>query len=514
MPGPAWRQPLAIVVLVVAVFSGTLAGGFVYDARMQILVDPFIHDSANWLSVLTFGVLARDVLDFNRPVHLASLMADAAIWGREPFGYHLTSVLLHAVNAVLVWGVTRGVCRGPDDGSMGGLRPAAGMLAAAVFACHPVVTEAVCEPTYREDLLVACFTLTAVLLALGHAATASFDPWRACGCIACCLLAVGSKESGIAAPFVLAVTWLVLRRGESPRFWAGIVFGSGLVAGGFLAARLLLEPAPSRIFTERPAYPDGSLAAAMLVQPRILAAYARSIVLPTSLSADYDGSLIRGLPLAAAGAVLVAIAGVWGMAIRADRRLALPAALIVLPLLPVSNIVPIYRPAADRYLYLPLAGVGIAIGCLLESAWVGRSPQVRRRFVEVGTVLVFALAWGSMERQRVWADPVLLWTDAHRKNPTGVAPMLGLAGALHEAGRSAEAEVILRPLMAAPPGGLARVLVQWAVILEAQGKMEEAHDAAMRAIAADRRFADPGRCVTDLRLTPEAAAALARALAH
>lgn len=514
MPGPAWRQPLAIMALVMAVFSGTLAGGFVYDARMQILVDPFIHDSANWLSVLTFGVLARDVLDFNRPVHLASLMLDAAIWGREPFGYHLTSVLLHAVNAVLVWGVTRALCRGTAGAADAGLRPAAGLLAAAVFACHPVVTEAVCEPTYREDLLVACFTLTAVVLALGHAPNAAVDRWRAGGCVACCLLAVGSKESGVAAPFVLAVMWLVLRRGESSRFWWTVVGGGGLVAGGFLAARLLLEPSPSRIFTDRPAYPGGSLAAALLVQPRILAAYARSIVLPTSLSADYDGTWISGLPLTVAIPILAAIVGGSMLAIRADRRLALPAALIVLPLLPVSNIVPIYRPAADRYLYLPLAGVGIAIGCLLESAWVARSPHLRRRLVEAATVFVFALAWGSMERQRVWADPVLLWTDAQRKNPTGVTPLLGLAGALHEAGRSAEAEAMLRPLMTTPPGGLARVLVQWAVILEAQGKVEEARDAALRAIAADRRFADPDRCVTDLMLTPEAAAALARVRAR
>lgn len=514
MAGPAWRQPLAIAALVLAVFSTTLKAGFVSDARMQILVDPFIHDPANWLSVLTFGVLARDVLDFNRPVHLASLMLDAAIWGREPFGYHLTSLLLHACNAVLVWGVTRAACGGGPTGSAAaGRRPAAGFLAAAVFAFHPVVTEAVCEPSYREDLLVATFTLGGLLLALGHRPGAAADPWRALACIACCLLAVGSKESGVVAPLVLATAWRVLRRGDRGRFWPTVVVGGGIVVGCFVAARLLLEPAPSRIFAQRPTYPGGSLAAAMLVQPRILAAYASSIVLPTSLSADYDPALIRNLPLPLAVAILLGIAAVWGMAIRADPRMALPVALVVLPLLPVSNIVPIYRPAADRYLYVPVAGLGVAVGCLLEAPWVGRRAALRRRLVEAIMILIFILAAASMARQRVWADSIALWTDALRKNPGGMRPMLGLAGALHDAGRSAEAERVMQPLMLAPEEKIPVAFVQWAVILEAQGKRREAHEAAVQAVAADRRFADPSRCVTDLLLPPAVAAGLARALA-
>ena len=312
-----------------AVFSGTLSAGFVYDARMQILVDSFLHDPANWLSVLTFRVLALDVLDFNRPVHLASLMLDAAVWGREPFGYHLTSILRHALNAVLVWGVTRAVCSLPAGPDAAGPRTAASLLAAAVFACHPLVTEAVCEPTYREDLLVAGFTLAAVLLAMRHA----------------------------------------------------------------------------------------------------------------------------------------------------------------------------------------LAGVGIAVGCLLEAPWVVRRPGLRRRLVEAATGVVFILAFASMERQKVWVDPVALWTDAWRKNPGGRTPILGLAAALNEAGRPAEAERILEPFVRGPGGAQAAVLVQWSVILEAQGKRGQAHEAAVRAVAADPRFADPARCVADLMLTPEVAAALARALA-
>ena len=85
--------PVFLAAVTLAVFWPTLSARFVYDAVLQIQTGDFIHDPGNWLPVLSLRVLGMDVLDFNRPAHLASLMLDAAVWGREPFGYHLTSVL-------------------------------------------------------------------------------------------------------------------------------------------------------------------------------------------------------------------------------------------------------------------------------------------------------------------------------------------------------------------------------------------------------------------------------------
>ena len=248
-----------MAAITLAVFFPTLSAEFVYDARLQIVTGDFIHDPRNWLPVLSFGVLGMDVLDFNRPVQLASLMLDAAIWGREPFGYHLTSVLLHVVNVVLVWGVMRGLFDGVESGirrdaGSPGFRPGlrgdgvAALLTALLFAVHPVVTEAVCEPTFREDLLVAACTLGSLLLAMRHdPAAPRGDRWRALGCAGLCLLAVASKESGIAAPLIVAAYWGLFCRGEPTAFWRLAVGGGLLAAVAFLAARFLLEPAQSAI---------------------------------------------------------------------------------------------------------------------------------------------------------------------------------------------------------------------------------------------------------------------------
>ncbi len=482
-------QAAALAGITLAIFAPTLSSGFAYDSRLQILTDTFLHDPGNWWPVLTFGTISMDVLDFNRPVNLASLMLDAAIWGKEPFGYHLTSVLLHVLNVVLVWAVLRRLAPGNSL--------AAAVAAPLLFAVHPVVTEAVCEPTFREDLLVACFTLAGLLLATGHGPAGDYrDGWRAAACAACSLLAIGSKESGIAAPAAIIAYWLVCRRGERGWFWPTAIGGATLVVLAFLVARFLLEPNPSRIFEAKPQYPGGSLVAAMLVEPRILALYAQLLVLPVNLSADYGLHSVSHLPLPLALAVISAVITAAVLAVRADRRMAVAVAIVVASLLPVANLIPIYQAAADRYLYLPTAGVALAAGLLLDAPWLAAREALRDRLVIacVGASVLLGLA--CTERQRAWADPLALWTDAFQKNPVAHTAASGLASALREAGKLSEAEEAVRRAIHLTDGKWGDAWVELALILDGQGRTKDAFEALDKAEEIDPKLADPdGRVV-------------------
>jgi len=494
-----WQLAAVLAGITLLVFAPTLSAGFVYDARLQILTDPFLHDPRNWWPVLSFGVLSRDVLDFNRPVHLASLMLDAAVWGKEPFGYHLTSVVLHAVNVLLVWRVLRGLSPGVRLGASIA-NSAASLLPPLLFAVHPVVTEAVCEPTFREDLLVAFFTLAGLLLAMGHSPQAARDPWRALGCVACSLLAIASKESGIAAPAVIGLYWLLFRRGEPGSFWPAAIGAAKLVVILFLVARFLLEPSPSRIFEVRPQYPGGSLWAALTLEPRILALYAQLILLPVNLCADYGLYSVQHLPLPAALAVVAALVAAAVLAIRSDRRMALAVALVVVPLLPVSNLVPIYRAAADRYLYLPLAGVALAIGLCFDGPWLATRPWLRERLLMAGLAAAMLLGLATTERQRVWASSLALWDDTYRKNPVAYTAASGLGEALREAGRLPEAERAIREAIRLSDGKRGDAWATLALILDAQGRTADADAALDRAIEVDPKLADPEARVAALAM--------------
>jgi hypothetical protein len=515
------RTATILAGLTVAVFAPTLSAGFVYDARLQILTDTFLHEAANWWNVLSFRVLGMDVLDFNRPVHLASLMLDAAIWGKEPFGYHLTSVLLHAVNTVLLWLVVQEVLVGDRTQSAGehseeSLLPGqlVAVLAALLFAVHPVVVEAVCEPTFREDLLAAAFTLAAVLVAARHEMNAGADLGRAAGCAGLCLLAVASKEAGVAAPFVVAAFWWLFRGGERSRFWA-IAIGGGLaLVAVFLAARFLLEHSPSRIFEVRPSYPGGSLAGAMMLEPRILVLYAQLIAFPANLCADYGLHSVRHLPLWASAIVITGLAAAAAVGVRRDRRILFGLALLLLPLVPVSNLVPIYRAAADRYLYLPLAGVACIAACVLDRMTT-RAPERTRQAVLIGTMAaVAALAAACVGRQAVWANQLALWEDTFQKMPISYTAANGYSGALREAGRHDEAVLLARRAIEVTGGTRGDAWLSLALALDAAGKPGEADEAMKKAIEMDGRLADPDARVAVLAMERDEAAAAKKVLAR
>jgi hypothetical protein len=488
--------------LVLLVFSPALSAGFVYDSRLQILTDGFIHDPGNWPSVLSFHVLSRDVLDFNRPVQLASLMLDAAIWGREPFGYHLTSVLLHAVNAVLVGAIATRLL-GP------GAPRLAVLMTAALFAVHPVVVEAVCEPTYREDQLATLFSLAAVLLAARHPADmAGADLRRAVACAGCCLLAVGSKETGVVAPLLMAIWWRLFCRGEPRGFWKRAIGLGSVAVAGFLAARFALEPQQSVIFETKPAYPGGTLGGTLVLQPRILAMYVQLIACPVNLCADYGAYSIRHLSLAVSSALLAVVVAAAAWVCRQDRRLVFAYAVVLLPLLPVMNLIPIYRAAADRYLYFSMAGVALAVGCLLDAPWLRTRPPAARAAFAGGLAVCAVLALAAMQRQRVWHDPVALWQDAARKNPAAFTPASGLGDALREVGRLREAEAATRGALQLCDGKRGDAWATLALILDKQGRTAEATEALAKALEVDPRLFDPPARVAVLAMDQSTADAL------
>jgi protein O-mannosyl-transferase len=502
------RTAAILAAVTFAVFVPTLSAEFVYDARLQILTDPFLHDPRNWLDVLSFRVLARDVLDFNRPVHLASLMVDAAVWGRDPFGYHLTSVVLHCGNVVLLWLVIRDVLARAAGAGAGG--STAAVIGALLFAVHPVVTEAVCEPTFREDLLVATFTLGALVIAAWI--READDRWRPLACAACCLGAVASKECGVATPVVLAASWWLLHREAPRRPWLVAVGGGAAVAAAFLAARFLLEPSPSAIFADPPMYPGGSLAKALAIEPLILALYCQVIACPVNLCADYGLYSVRHLPLPVAIPVLTVVAIALGLAARADRRVAFGIVLLVLPLLPVSNLVPIYRAAADRYLYVPLTGVATIVACLLDAPWLRASPRGRQAAVAVAVAALAVLGQACIERQRVWASPLALWQDTAAKNPASFTAAHGLAGALEDAGRCGEAEAAVQAALRLCGGTRGEAWATLAIVLDCQGRSAEADAALAKALELDPRLADPAKRVAALALEADDAETLVRLL--
>ena len=95
--------PLALAAVTFLAYGPSLGSDFIYDARKEILEEGFITSLSNLPAVLSLQVLGMNIMLEDRPGQLLYMMLNAAVWGREPFGYHLCSNLLHATNVALLF---------------------------------------------------------------------------------------------------------------------------------------------------------------------------------------------------------------------------------------------------------------------------------------------------------------------------------------------------------------------------------------------------------------------------
>jgi tetratricopeptide (TPR) repeat protein len=377
---------VAVVLAAAVPYLPALRYGFVYDDHGAIEENAFLRNPANIGAVLALQTF-RDalVLDGQRPVLLLTHFAERAVWGLNPFGYHLTNLLLHLAAVVLVYLLAGRILP----------KGAPPLLAAVLFGLHPALTEALQVPSFREDLLATVFVLGSILCAKKSIiATVVFH-----------VLALLSKETALVVPGLLAALWFFFPR-ERPgsRAMAAILALGVLLDAVYLSALHFgrgLQAAAGVWNGYAFPFPSNFLAG-----PPLFAEYLRLLLVPWPLIADrvfdlpasmHSFKFLSGLLVVMAVAVLALharrgqpVAG-WGLA------------WVVLAFLPVSNLVPLYNPMADRYLYF------MAPGFVLVMAAALRPPAP--------LILAVVYAFLTFARLPDWRDDYALWMKTGRQEP-------------------------------------------------------------------------------------------------
>jgi tetratricopeptide (TPR) repeat protein len=155
------------------------------------------------------------------------------------------------------------------------------------------------------------------------------------------------------------------------------------------------------------------------------------------------------------------------LAVRRCPRLALAAGWFVLALLPVIQLVPMTTVFADRYLYVALPGA-LALACDAFGTWLARAHGARRTITLAAlAVLLVALAVGTRERSRLWANPEALYAEAVAAYPAGRAGWVGLGAERHRRNDpEGAAAAYLRALALDPNDGHVRHLLGRARLLQ------------------------------------------------
>ena len=407
--------PVAAVAWAIAVFAAllsvnTLANGFVYDDRFQIVENRWLADPTTLLRAFTTNVWAFEgaTSNYYRPLMLVSYVLTHAVAGREAWAFHLVNVLLHAAtSALVVLAARRALLAGNADG-----RAAlwGGAAAGALFAGHPIDAEVVAWAACVPELLVALLALAALLL---HARG---TPRARAGAAACFLAGLFAKETTIVVPLVLAAWDLAFVR-PLPRlaWWLRRQAPYAVALLPYLALRFtaIAEVTPLRRHTEL-----GPLDYVVNALP-LFAQHLGALLLPVRLSAFhvFHPAPPLSASVLAGAAVAVAFAAALALSLRRAPVAFFALASLALPILPV-----LYIPAlgentfAERYLYLPSFGF-VLLAAFAAVTARARWPGAARAVAAGVAAIVIAYGAGTVARNRVWRDDLSLWTDTVAKSP-------------------------------------------------------------------------------------------------
>lgn len=499
---PRWLVLSAFAVTFFFTFLlhlAVLRAEFVWD-DLQITADDYIHDASHWSDVLTFRTLQRDILDNNRPAMLLTLMSDAALWGRNPVGYHITNVMLHAANAALLCYLTMHVLFRLCSAQRLELSPRwiaiSAIGAALLFAVHPLVVEAVSVVAFREDLQATFFILAALVVAtrLDIATRRFARAGIVVGSLLFVILAIATKESAIAAPVLLFAYWVGCRTAapvsvSADRAWKLLMSGAVVVVVAFLVARFTLPPAISDVYVSAPRRIADSAADWFVAQSRINAFHFERVFHLEVLSSDYTPQSLQHIGQITAMMVNVIVLVLLGWLAWRNRLARLGVVLVVAGMAAVSNLAPLYNPIADRYLYLPLAGAALIVAALLAVA--GKTMVIRLALLGVTCIALAILASRNLERQRVFHDDVALWNDALRKTPSSVTAHNLRGWALYAAGQYAPALASFEQALKNSGGTEPDSWAAGALACFALGETAEAERTYRRAVELQPRFRNP-----------------------
>lgn len=434
-----------LVLLAVCAYAAALAGDYVFDDVHSIAANPSLHSPVDWWKLCSDpSAFSGGSSRMFRPVLLLSFAANLAV-SPEPWALKAGNVLLHALIAWLGHGWLRrlGVARAPA------------FAALAVFAVHPLASEAINLVSARSEQLLVLGLLLALRGHLRWCRRAGPGPLLAV--LGGTLLACGSKETGALLPVLLAVQHAAVHRGR----WTWRTFGRACavllpvavcVVGYLVLRKLLLGQATAALLDRAGGDPLSGhgrtlvtqLATMGLLLPRALL----QTVVPAGLSfdppVDFRTSLADPLVLAGWGGVLgLTLAALWpGRGARARRAAVALAWTCALPWI----LVPLNMPLAEHRLYGPLLGVLGAVAAALPRSWFARASAPARSGAWrtpafVGLLSVFACL--AVGRSLDYRDERQLWQHELASRPTSWRAWWGLGTATL---RTGDAPAAVEPL--------------------------------------------------------------------
>jgi tetratricopeptide (TPR) repeat protein len=440
---PALLALIAVALLSLIAYANSLSNTFQFDDYEGIVDNSALHDLRNIPSYFTHPTLFRFNKADWRPVLQITYALDYSFAGAEPTMFHATNIVFHAAAAWLIFLIASEIeRRRPLPESAAAPIPAAwlALVAAALFAVHTVNTQTVNYIWARSSLLAAFFYLLSFYCYLCGPLNAEGKGGRAwhLGGLFVFIAGMATKATMASLPAMLAAyEVLFLNPGgrnpflfylKEPRRLLKYLPLAGILIA-YLAIRSDLLPNTVKNLVAPPWIGRRTY---LLTQFRAWIYYLKLYVWPDPLILDYPGfgwsSSLGDLRVLASLALIAAIMIVAWRARRSAPILTFFALWFFIALAPEASIVVRPDKVTGHRPYLAYAGVSVAAAVLslLAAGWLWRRWKRERPrggsfrvgyAMAIGIVLV-ALTGATIKRNLDWRDPITLWTDVLRKDPT------------------------------------------------------------------------------------------------
>lgn len=467
-----WGAILAVLVGTVAAYLPSMDGEFQYDDQ-EIAKTVWVRQASTFLDPAQWVTMPR-------PLTAALFAIDHELSDFRPRVWHLTNVLIHLAAVLVAWRFARRILAragfaasgdaAPADPERGkgkgkGRRAAAAvaravpewpaLAVAALFAVHPLSTEAVSYISQRSEALASAFMLgTLILLLARDEAPEGRRTPLLLAAIVLHTLGLAAKPIAATTPalWLLAAAVLPVPAERDLAWWQRI--GKRLLAAAPLFA-ITFWVATTSVEAVRGSGHAGfdlnfvTPLQYVATQMRAIPIYVRLVLLPVGLNADWQFPFSRSFlePAVLGGLVFVAalVAAAFLFVHRFGReqgdgaaaaRLAAFGWLFFLGMLAPTTLVPLRDPFVEHRLYLATLGIVLAVvGAAL--VLLRRHLPARARWIGVAAAAVLATGLGAATatRNQVWQSALSLWKDASEKSPRKPRIWVNYGTALHFAGR-------------------------------------------------------------------------------
>jgi len=471
---------LILFLLAFLPYANTLINNFVYDDSFQVVDNPYAHSFRYLRPIFTTTVWsfqgAQGISNYYRPMMTFGYLLTYQIAGLVPFSFHLANLVLHAIIVWLVFCILR---------RLSGERIA--LIAAGLFALHPIHTESVAWIAAVTDLELSVFYLAAFWLYL-RLPEAKDKAWTRAAMCASFALALLSKEQAMTLPVLAMIFEHFYRADRSTTtsrekvsryapFW--------MVSALYLIARTAVMGGVASVITR----PRLSWYETILSAVSLAGGYLGKLLWPMHLSAFYVFHASRRLtdPRVLLGLAALALCAICFLALwRRAHAVSFALLWILLPLGPVLNAR--WMPASvfgERYLYLPSFGFCWIVAWAAVTLWSGNAAPVLRPLARAvpAAVGVVALLYAArtVSRNRVWRSDDSLFRRAIEVQGETSILRSNLGASAFNHGDSAEAERDWLEALSLGPSNVF-ALDNMGLLRRNQGRYFEALDYAHRAL--------------------------------